>query len=108
LLGALEEVRDNYKRGYTYLIKQVESLGHLDHLARKEAYYMELVRLYQKALQNKDSWVDRLPRDDDESPIYPQEGHPGFIYSPEAGEDFLDDFREELNLLRKVFVRFKQ
>ena len=59
----------------------------------------------EEATRLTQTWEASLPLDEDGDVIYPNQGEPGFTFTP--GQSFIRDFSDSLKSLRKDFVRYK-
>ena len=73
-----------------------------------EDAYIATTNLNSRLNSRINDWADLLDTNEDGDPIYPDQGVPGYCYSPEA-EDFLRKTRimeEVLSFSEEVMIRF--
>ena len=79
ILGALEEIRVTYKRKYSQLSRQMQSLALLHTIGQKEEMYVALYRQMEEVTRLVQTWEGSLPVDEEGDVIYPDQGDPGYL-----------------------------
>ena len=105
ILGALEDIRANYKRRCSQLSRQMQSLALLHTIGQKEEMYVALYRMMQEVTRLVQTWETSLPVDELGDVIYPEQNQPGFAFTPD--QIFIWDLQDKLKSIRKEFVRYK-